>query len=874
MSPIQFKFTKPPDGLVRRVTFQDKPSWSELAAKIQSLYNIPVLHVGVSYVDNDGDEVTLSSEEELRDFYQSATMQRPDQALSLVKFTVRDLESLRNDKPLPETPHTAPSLNYRNTFGRSAPVLFEMEVDDGWQPIPSGIAGLFGGPIVRASPDSPHAFVEVLDSDTSAHASPIREKNASKARTSTFTDSSLPEINPSPTAEKGKGRAFEDDLRSETETASSNQSVVAAESGAKHPIHVYNHKNRSGEAIFGMTRSRSRSATVTATAPRTPTPKAQTPVGDANNRATNNAQYDDPPLPDLEDASTPPTNIANDVANLFSTLSNILASHPELSEGIRNIVRNTSNGTYWRAHHDSVVRAAEEIRRSAVVSAEQLRQAAVDNRRAAEEAAGRRVADALGNVIRVIADLTDSVAPSTQSHSTPGSNEPVTSTPIAERTSSNYPGNDPWTGGFGGHRGRGGHSGHGRGGHASFHRHHESTGSWGTFGTRWSDWPGMGPRTSNPFAHYPPPPGPPPHSRPERAAGPPPPPPPMHHPPSPPPIIPPPPPASFPPPPPPPGGPLAAARLFGVPGPSPAGYPPHFHHRHSHSQGPPHFGRHHTRSGSGEWGGRDPFAARPPHYGWGGHIPPVDPTWADTVPSLPPGAPPAAPTNGDADVSLYGASPVESPEVAKKALHEAKERYLAEKERYRRLREERRKRKMNVSTDRYVCMTRGFSRRSMRADRRFSEMKDSPTSPQKAQDAPVRQAGEPSTPVRRNTVDDQAQIISNARGPFPQLELYSVPRRSHTIHGTGTARDTSFATAPSSPGPSRAIEAITKRLNDMGFSTSGYPGLPAKIESRVPRSGELTQEREDNIITEIVEELVQNSPPRQPVASGSGTRAT
>ena len=136
MSPIQFKLSRPPDGLVRRVTFQERPSWETLAAKIESLFNIPLSSVGVSYMDEDGDEVTLSSEEELQDFYQSA-LRRTNGALTLVKLNVRDLDSLRDDKPLPETPRTASAMNYRNTFGRSAPVLFEMEVEDGWQPIPT-----------------------------------------------------------------------------------------------------------------------------------------------------------------------------------------------------------------------------------------------------------------------------------------------------------------------------------------------------------------------------------------------------------------------------------------------------------------------------------------------------------------------------------------------------------------------------------------------------------------------------------------------------------------------------------------------------------------------------------------------------------------
>ncbi|KAI0375199.1 hypothetical protein BV20DRAFT_1009367 [Pilatotrama ljubarskyi] len=855
MSPIQFKFTKPPDGLVRRVTFQDRPSWNELAAKIESLYNIPVQSIGVSYVDTDGDEVTLSSEEELQDFYQSAAMQRKDrEPLILVKFTVRDLDALRSDKPLPETPRTTSDLNYRNTFGRSVPVLFEMEVDDGWQPIPSGLAGLFAGPVPPAPADSPHAFVEVLDSD--ADISQSQDKD--KARTSTFTESSLPEINPSPTTDKGKGRARTEDFQSDSDTISSNRSVVGEETGSKHPIHVFNVNRRKSDDIFGVTRSRSRSGT--ATAPRTPPPKSKTPTGAANQPAS--GAPDDPPLPDLENMSSPPTNIAHDVANLFSTLSNILASHPELSEGIRNIVRNASNGTYWQAHRDSVVRAAEEMRRSALVSAEELRQAATDSRRSAEEAAGRRVADALGNVIRVIADITGNPAAGAHARGAAGAgNDPATSTPIAERDPSGAHSrwNDPWLSGFGAHRGRGAFGGRGRGGHAHMRGRHGSVGSWGTFGSRWGEWGDMGPRGQHPFARFPPPPGPPPaHNRPERAAGPPPPPGP--------------PPAGVPPPPPPPHhGPHGIAGIFDPPADSPVqGPPPHHHHHHpphGHGHfGPPPFGRHHHMHSEGEWSGRDPFSMRSPPFGWPHHIPPVDADWADTVPSLPPPPPPPPPpaptANANmqaAEVTMYGASPVESPDAAKKALQDAKERYLAEKERYRRIREERKKRRMNVSTD-----------------SEMRDVQDSPVSVNNVPEPSVRPAAaEPSTMQRRTTIDGEAQIISNARGPFPQLELYSVPRRSHTIHGTGHARDASFSTDANSAAIARAVDSITRRLNDMGFTLSQYPALSSKVEARVSRSGEVSQEREDNIVGEIVEELVQTSPrPQEAQPSGSGSRAT
>jgi len=70
MSPsTQFKFAK--DGITRRVAFTQLPSWSEIAAKLETLYSIPIEHIAVSYTDVDGDEVTLSSQEELEDYYRA-----------------------------------------------------------------------------------------------------------------------------------------------------------------------------------------------------------------------------------------------------------------------------------------------------------------------------------------------------------------------------------------------------------------------------------------------------------------------------------------------------------------------------------------------------------------------------------------------------------------------------------------------------------------------------------------------------------------------------------------------------------------------------------------------------------------------------------
>ncbi|KAH7902991.1 hypothetical protein BJ138DRAFT_1198829 [Hygrophoropsis aurantiaca] len=63
-----FKLSKP-GGFTRRIAFPCRPGWSELAAKISSLYAIENNNIGAYYIDEDGNEVTLSSDEELQEYF-------------------------------------------------------------------------------------------------------------------------------------------------------------------------------------------------------------------------------------------------------------------------------------------------------------------------------------------------------------------------------------------------------------------------------------------------------------------------------------------------------------------------------------------------------------------------------------------------------------------------------------------------------------------------------------------------------------------------------------------------------------------------------------------------------------------------------------
>jgi hypothetical protein len=370
MAPIQFKLSKP-DGLTRRLTFQGVPTWVDLAAKISGLYSIPSDKLGVSYIDTDGDEVTLSSQEELEDFYQASY--QPPQA---IKFVVQDLRSLREahvsaSNALPETPRT--SVHTRNTFGGfQVPLTFE--VDGEWEK-------LGGLPFLRPESDR---FIELA---------------ASVSNGSSDSDAeSVEDVQEGLNQDKGKYKAYQ------ASVVSSTGSVLAENTPRKHPVHVY---DRSNQNIHSSSRTSSRASTFCAvpsvplmepnqTAPQNAdapeTNKDNSPL-DTSHTATAAGEQDaaDPPLPSLDQSTNP--SLTNDVADLFTALTNIFTLNPDLTEKLRIVVENARNGVYWTAHREAIARAADEVTRTAP-----------EIRRNVEEEAGRRVAEALGGILRAFGD--------------------------------------------------------------------------------------------------------------------------------------------------------------------------------------------------------------------------------------------------------------------------------------------------------------------------------------------------------------------------------------------------------------------------------------------------------------------------------------
>lgn len=531
MPPIHFKLNKSDDH-TRRATFQELPTWPELASKLQLLYGVPIDKVAVAYVDSDHDEITASSNEELQDFYQSSF-----QPGHVIKLTVLDL-SVRRDNSSP----TTPALN-RNTFGQDN---FEF-VDVAW----SGLNNLGIANFVDGASEGPHAFVEVLSSDAGGLAKDQED--------TTDTDSENDRTVLPPPANKGKGKMS-------SFGAASTTSVVAEEVSHKYPVHVFDHsvKRAASSAGSALGASNINADHIAAQS----TPRVQ-PVEFGNSdldtqqmASAKAAEIEDPPLPSFDGppASNASASLSNDVATLLNMFTDIISSHPELSEGIRNIVRNASNGTYWQPHRSALSDAANEMSQAAG-EAKNL-----------EEEASRRISEALGGILRSFTQATNTEQ-ANGGTSQPAQQQQPFSTyrgppphfnrrPWARRSTTALDAHRPWFAGW----------------------HIPPWGMQSPHGPPPPGPPHLNGYQMPHFAHDPPPPSP---RHPPPSHGPPPPPPPPPH------SSPPPPPPSGPPPPPPPPPPAPTPR--GPPHGPPQPPPPPFH-RHSaipHSRPFPHPGPHH-----------------------------------------------------------------------------------------------------------------------------------------------------------------------------------------------------------------------------------------------------------------------------------------
>lgn len=374
MAPTHFKFTTP-EGVNRRLSFSEPPTWSLLASKLNVLYGISQDNVGVSYVDNDDDEITLSTDEELQDFYKMS-----HQAGQVIKFAVVDLHASQSNAGKPR------SFN-RNPFDAD-PFEFIGE----WEKFPGVI-------VEDMSKSGPHAFVEVLSSNNSAAHDQIHEMDSD-------TDDDHSTAQP-PLSNKGKGRSL-------SFGAASITSVLDEEMSPKHPIHVYDVNSRMDDKDKDDNFD-DPSTHIHVAAQSTPKLQAKNIDNSGDREETTPppkaVEVEDPPLPSLDKSpvSATSSSLIQDLTSLVHDAAQVVSSHPELSEGLRNIGRNISAGTYWAPHREAlsdIVNGTSNL-------------PSTEERRQVDEAAVMRLTSLVGNFFRTLSH----VSVGTENTSAPDINE-------------------------------------------------------------------------------------------------------------------------------------------------------------------------------------------------------------------------------------------------------------------------------------------------------------------------------------------------------------------------------------------------------------------------------------------------------------------
>ncbi|KAF9265535.1 hypothetical protein L218DRAFT_957135 [Marasmius fiardii PR-910] len=183
------------------------------------------------------------------------------------------------------------------------------------------------------------------------------------------------EHTPTPRLDRGKNRAVEiEEVPDEVSTAVSVDAPVQSQE-----------EKKTEEGSIDTLRTTDRT---------TPTPEFNSLGSDEKNDVN-----DDPPLPSLDAASLEAEyhlanpSLSSDIANLISSLSSIISSHPELSEGVRNVIQTAIRGDYWPAQREALQRAAGNVSESL----NRVDQEAGD--------VGRRVAEALESFFQTFAQL-------------------------------------------------------------------------------------------------------------------------------------------------------------------------------------------------------------------------------------------------------------------------------------------------------------------------------------------------------------------------------------------------------------------------------------------------------------------------------------
>ncbi|CAG8451684.1 6243_t:CDS:1 [Cetraspora pellucida] len=93
LKPTVFKVTNHDDSTIRRFIMPTSaPSWEELSTKIRQVFEIPnQLRIGLTYLDEEGDVITLSSENELQEFYDERECSTQENHGELIRQEITNL---------------------------------------------------------------------------------------------------------------------------------------------------------------------------------------------------------------------------------------------------------------------------------------------------------------------------------------------------------------------------------------------------------------------------------------------------------------------------------------------------------------------------------------------------------------------------------------------------------------------------------------------------------------------------------------------------------------------------------------------------------------------------------------------------------------
>jgi hypothetical protein len=118
------------------------------------------------------------------------------------------------------------------------------------------------------------------------------------------------------------------------------------------------------------------------------------------------------------------------------------------------------------------------------------------------------------------------------------------------------------------------------------------------------------------------------------------------------------------------------------------------------------------------------------------------------------------------------------------------------------------------------------------------------------------------------------QIISNARGRFPQLEMFNVPRTPTKQRGDDKVQHVDTVMERLEV-VSCILHLTIRRRHDrhvhlqMGFNEASFPTMRTVVESHLPTDGtRITKVVEDDVMSEVLENLLEAS------GSGSGMQPT